>query len=30
MQPQHPQPAKGQVPTKERPVPVRFSDWASI
>ncbi len=25
-----PMPAKGQTPAKERPTPVRFSDWASI
>lgn len=25
-----PTPAKGQNPVKEHPVPVRFSDWASI
>ncbi len=27
---QKPVPVKGQGPTKERPKPVRYSDWASI
>lgn len=27
---QKPVPVKSQTPTKERPTPVRFSDWASI
>jgi hypothetical protein len=26
----HPAPSKGTVPQKERPAPVRFTDWASI
>lgn len=27
---ERPKPPKGAKPQKERPTPVRFSDWASI
>lgn len=27
---QDPKPIKAPAPTKERPIPIRFSDWASI